>query len=214
MEEFIGYAGEVIRYRVNKTYQKSLFGKMFWTYPRCMQLYEYFFQLGGILGGKYGSKKNEFFAPLYALSSSNENFDRVCTIGAQDILQNIIKSHTFFDYVNVKEFGCEVSDIPNAFAKNAVKKINKETVLDNCPKYLLEGMSLAIIHPDQFRRLFEETHKQPDKALLESARKGGMDVSGMEDVMTYEEAEKEESEAFMSFLKQCAPSSYVSLSSV
>ncbi|MCH8274821.1 MAG: hypothetical protein IH851_08525 [Armatimonadetes bacterium] len=74
-----------------------------------------------------------------------------------------------------------------------------------------EGAILGAMHPERAHRLYERMHAPRDQAAWDRARAAGLDIPEKQDIMTYEECEEGENEAFMAYCDQCAPSLYAVL---
>lgn len=211
-----GFAADMAKYRVQQEWQKPLLGKPFVKYGQCLFMASYFFQLGGILGGKYRGKLDEFGWAFLGLRGEAGAVGRFYGEVAKVMLPRVTKCLTILECVagaHSEKLGFN-GDVSEFFLQYGMQKVKPETAMQMCWNYAQEGSALGAIHPGEFRRLFEETNKKRDEESWQFAHSAGLDIPEKQDIMSYDEVEQGEVESFLEYCRQCAPSLYVSLSSV
>ncbi|MDO8586141.1 MAG: hypothetical protein Q7T82_03795 [Armatimonadota bacterium] len=214
MENTPGFVVAMAQYRVQQAWQKPLLRKPFLKYGQCLVMANYFFQLGGVLGSKYRNKLDEFGWAFLGLRGEAGAMGRFCGEVAEGMLPRVTECLAIYDYVSgtQSEMLHFKGDRWELLLQHGMQKIKPETAMQMCWNYARDGSALGAIHPDHFRRLFEETNKKADEESWQSARAMGVDIPEQQDVITYDEVEQGESESFLDYLRQYAPHLYASLS--
>ena len=211
-----GYAWDLAEYRVRQEWHKPLLGKPFVRYGQCLSMAAYFFQMGGVLGGRYRDKLDEFGWAFLGWHGEAGAMSRYFGKVAKPMLPKVAKCSAILDYITWtqgEKLGFE-GDVSDLLLEYGMRKVKPETAIQMCWNYAEAGTVLGATEPSEFRRLFEETNKKVDEGSWQFARASGLDIPEQQDVMTYDEVEQEEAESFLDYCQQYAPSLYVPLSSV
>lgn len=216
MENIPGFAFAMAEYRVQQERQKPFLGKPFVRYGQCLFMASYFFQLGGILGGRFRDRLDDFGWAFLGMRGEAGAMGRFYGEVAKVMLPQLAECLTISDYVSrtQSELLHFKGDRSELLVQQGMQKIKLDSAAHMCYNYAQGGSVLGALQPDHFKQLFEETHKKADEESWQRFRAAGLDIPEQQDVMTYDEVEQEENESFMAYCQQCAPSLYVSLSSV
>lgn len=215
MANFLGYAGLSAKYRVEQESQKRLLGKPFVKYGQCLAMFGYFFQLGGILGARYRDRLDEFGFAFTGLQGEPGSVNRYYADVAESIIAQVTECPSILDYIaksECKKMNCN-ADLSELFLHHGMKKVRLESTIADCWYNAMYGAAFGAICPDDFRQLFERTHRKRDDESWRFARAAGLDIPERQDVMSYDEIEQEESEAFLNYCQQVTPAVYDSISS-
>lgn len=216
MSDHYGFAAELAAYRVQQEWQKPLLGKPFLRYGQCLFMASYFFQVGGILAARYRDRLDQFAAAFLGLHGEEGAVARFYSAVAADMLPRVTPCSTILDYVTgTQSDRLHIKGAPTGLLLQCgMQKVKPDSATDMCWNYAQDGSVLGAIHPEHFRRLFEETNKKRDDESWQSARAIGVDIPERQDVITYDEVEHGETESFMDYVRQSAPQLYASLSGV
>jgi hypothetical protein len=84
-------------------------------------------------------------------------------------------------------------------------KLSPDTALKLALQYADYGAALGALHPHIIKKMFEETYTKVAKEKWEDAYAHGLDIPSEQDIMSYDEVEKEENEMFMDYCRGCFP---------
>lgn len=207
MEKISGYARLLARTRVEQQLNKPFIGKPYLKYGQCNLLWNYFFQLGGILGAKHSDKLDAFGAAFLGIQGKpgavKAWFDKVAN---EFVVRLVSDSMTFADYVGAEFIGRigYTGDAYSFFFKHGMEKVKPKTAEELAWQYAEQGAALGAFHPHVLREMFQRTYAAVPQEIWERASAGGL-VPPEQDVMTYEEVEEGEDEVFMAYCRQCCP---------
>jgi len=208
MENISGYSRLLTRTRVKQETRKPLFGKPYLTYGQCYVLWGYFFQLGGILGAKHSAKLDAFGHAFLGARGPNGAVEKFFTEVASSLLKKSPSAlTTFSDYVG-SEFIGRVGYSGNGqdyFLEHGMEKVTPDTAAELSWQYSEQGAALGAIHPQTFRKMFEQSHKAAPKDKWQKARAAGLDIPEEQDIMNYDETVEGENVAFMEYCRECCP---------
>lgn len=213
MEEFLCYVMAVAGARARQEATKSLFGKATLKYGQCYGMAAYFMQLGSVLGAKHRHNLDAFGHAFLGVAGPPGTVEQSFTSHAPDVAGSVVEGMTFLDYLSADQ----VRRLPykgdphQLFLDLGPKKVDLDAALTMLYEYALQGAILGATHPELARRMFERTHAPADQGEWDHARAAGLDIPEKQDIMTYEECEEGENEAFMAYCQQRAPSLYAEL---
>ncbi len=214
MEKVRGYARILARARVQQEASKPWFGKPYLKYGQCYGLWSYFFQLGGILGARHSSNLDAFGPAFLGAYGPPGAVSKFFTEVAKRLIADSVKdTMKFQDYVSL-EFTKQVGytgDARTYFTQHGMETLPAETAEELAWQYSESGGALGAIHPQVVRQMFFQTHTPVSKEKWQQARAAGLDIPPEQDVMSFEETEKGENEAFMLYCRECCPEFYVVL---
>lgn len=215
MEKLSGFARIVSRARVNQEQNKPFIGKPYLKCGQCLGIWAYFFQLGGILGTTHHLNLDAFGRAFLGATGAPGAVERYFTSLANDLMwHSISDSITFSDFVN-REYRRRigfVGDPARFFVECGMDKISPEGAADLAWQYANDGAALGSICPDILADMFERSHAVVPKEQWDFARAAGLDIPSEQVLMSYEEIEEGENEAFMAYCEQCCPDLYAILS--
>jgi len=215
MEKIAGYARVLARIRVAQEANKPMLGKPYMKFGQCCHVWSYFFQLGGILGAKHSANLDAFGTAFLGAHGPSGAVKTYFTKAVKSFISNTLTdSMRFFDYVGTEFIGrVEYSgDYLTYFMEHGMDKIPPDTAEELAWQYSDQGAALGAIHPHIIKEMFDRTHAEVSKEEWEAMRSAGLDIPPEQDIMTYEEIEEGENEAFMEYCQQFCPELYTILS--
>jgi hypothetical protein len=205
----------ISRKRVNQELNNPLLGKPYLKFGQCLGVWAYFFQLGGILGAKYGSSLDAFGHAFLGATGKPGAVERFFTAVANNLAQHSISdSITFNDYVS-REFRRRLGYIGTPtefFMERGMDKLPPETAEELAWQYADQGAALGATYPEILREIFERSHAVVPTEQWALARAAGLNIPAEQTLMSYEETEEGENEVFMAYCKECCPELHVVLS--
>ena len=217
MEKLSGYARIISRARVNQEQNKPFIGKPYLKCGQCLGMWAYFFQLGGILGAKHHLNLDAFGHAFLGATGPPGAVERYFSALANDLMwHSISESTTFDDHVN-RDYRRRVGfvgDQTRFFLECGMNKISLEAAADLAWQYANDGAALGSICPDILMDIFERSHAVVPKEQWDLAHAAGLNIPSEQVVMSYDEIEQGEDEAFMSYCQQCCPDLYAVLNNL
>jgi hypothetical protein len=208
MEKISGYARVIARAKVQQETTKPFFGKPYLKYGQCYGMWSYFFQLGGILGGRHSANLDAFGPAFLGAHGPPGAVRQVFTEVAKRLVADSVRdSMKFQDYVSL-EFTRRVGysgDARTYFAEHGMEKLPPSTAEELAWQYSESGAALGAIYPQVVRQMFIQTHAPVPKDKWQQMRAAGLNLPPEQDAMSYEETEKGENEAFMLYCRECCP---------
>jgi hypothetical protein len=213
MEKFPCYAVAVAAVRAREWATRSFFGRSRLLYGQCYTLAGYFLQQGAILGARHRDKLDAFGRAFLAIAGPPGTAQREFRDHAPEPAATVQEGMAFHDYVNADQVRRlpYKGDPDRLFLELGPKRVDLHAAMLMLGEYALQGAILGATHPELVRRMFECTHAPRDPAQWARARAHGLDIPEKQDIMTYEECEREEDEAFMAYCQRCAPELYAEL---
>jgi hypothetical protein len=208
MEKVYGYARVVGRYRIEQEVNKPIFGKPYLTYGQCRAIFGYFLQLGGILGAKYVANLDAFGKAFLGLSGPPGGIKRMFTDLAMEIVKaHIIESKGFMDLVddNIMKRLDYHGNVESFFIKHIKDKYYPENAETITKQFSTYGAALGAIYPDIIKKMYAKTHSEVAKEEWSKFYVAGLNISPKQGLMSYEETEKLENDAFMDYCRDCCP---------
>jgi hypothetical protein len=215
MQDISGYVRVLAGVRVEQQVNKPLLGKPYLKYGQCYGLWSYFFQLGGILGVKHSANLDAFGHAFLGARGPSGAVKDFFTEVAKDLVSDSVRdSMTFADFVGAEFIGRigYTGDAHSFFCEQGMKKLPPNTAQELAWQYSQQGAALGAIYPHIIRKMFEQTHTPVPKEDWERAHAVGLNIPPEQDVMSYEETEEGEEEAFMDYCRECCPDLYSILS--
>ena len=216
MDQISGYSRVLARVRVKQVVNKPLLGKPHLKYGQCHALWGYFFQLGGILGAKYARHLDAFGNAFLSARGKPGAVKDFFTADADRILAEFpIDSMTFADYVGAEFIGRVdyTEDAATYLVQHGKDKISPDTAEELAWQYSQHAAALGATHPDTIRDMFARTHVIVPKDRWQDARSAGLDIPEQQDLMSYDETEEGEDQAFMEYCRTCCPTLHTILRS-
>jgi hypothetical protein len=200
VEKLTGYARVISRVRTNQAQTKPFVGKPYLQCGQCLAIWSYFFQLGGILGAKHRLHLDTFGHAFLGATGPPGAVERYFVGLVNDLLwHSISDSTTFGDHVE-REYRRRVGFVGNParfFLEHGKEKISPEAAADLAWQFANDGAALGSIRPDMLTDLFERSHASVSMEVWDQARAAGLNIPSEQSVMSYEEMEEGEDEAFM-----------------
>jgi len=200
----------------DKEQHKPLFGKPFLRYGQCLSLFSYFFQLGGVLGTKFRDKPDDFVWAFLGIKGEAGAAVRWWRDVVDSLLVHMRQSEQIIDYVVSCE--CEreklhiTGGLPELLLTHGMNKTKLAKAGANCWGYAVDGSAYGALCPNDFRRLWDASHRKRDEELWKRARNAGLDIPAQQDAVTYAECEAGEVESFLAYCQDYAPALHASLS--
>lgn len=214
MEQIGGYARTLARARVRQEASKPFLGKLYLKYGQCSAIWGYFFQLGCILGGRHSANLDAFGHAFLGAHGPPGAVKHFFTEVANELVADSVKdSMTFQDYVGldfIRRVGY-TGDAVTYFVQHGADKLPPSTAEELAWQYSESGAALGAIYPQVVRQMFIHTHAPVPKEKWQRMRAAGLNIPPEQDVMSFEETEQGENEAFMVYCRECCPNLYVVL---
>jgi hypothetical protein len=208
MEKITGYVRLLAHIRVKQQVRKALIGKPHLRMGQAHALFSYFFQLGGILGAKHSRNLDAFgltFLGAHGPANAVHKFFTSVYERILDDTQNFEIS--FGDYIGAvlsKKMGHE-GDPSTFLIQHLGDKVWPHTVEQASYQHATEGAAIGALHADIVKRMFDLTYSEVPKDKWQKAVASGLDIPPEQDVVSYDEMEVEENEAFMEYCREyCA----------
>jgi hypothetical protein len=213
MEQISGYARILVRARAQQEATKPIFGKPTLKYGQCYVMSGYFMQLGAVLAAKYRNKLAAFGHAFLGATGDPDAMQRFVDLAASDVLALVSKGMTFSGYVIAEQINRlnYQGDSARFLFEMGMKKLDLVTGTSMLWQFAEQGAILGAAHPEIAHALFEQTHAPRDQTEWDRARIAGLDIPEEQDSITWEDVEEGESERFMDYCQQCAPSLHVVL---
>jgi hypothetical protein len=157
MEQISGYARVMSRARVEQQQNKPFFGKPYLKLGQCFPLWDYSFQLGGILGAKHSTNLDAFGTAFLGLSGKTGSVMNYFTEAANGIIKDYtIDSMGFLDYVGAEFLGRlgQSSDVLRFISEHGMEKLPAEDAEKIAWQYSAQGAALGAILPQVMREMF------------------------------------------------------------
>jgi hypothetical protein len=201
--------------RVGQQTTKRFLRGPFLRYGQCYCLWPYFFQLGGILAGKHSAHLDAFGTAFLGARGESGAVERFLVKVADHLLAHSVTDEmTFQDYIGTafrRRVGY-TGDTPSFLLEHGMDKMQPATAVVQAWEYAVNGASLGAIYPQIVQEMFERTHVVNASKDWDWARAAGLDIPPEQDIMTYDEVEQGEDQAFMAYCGECCPSLYSILS--
>lgn len=213
MEKISGYARVLAKARVQQQASKPFFGKPNLKYGQCYGLWGYFFQLGGILGGRHSANLDAFGPAFLGAHGPAGAVKHFFTEVANRIVGEFVETMKFQDYIWL-EFARRVGyagDFPTYFAEHGMEKLPSNTAEELAWQYSESGAALGAIYPQVVRQMFIQTHAAIPNDKWQQMRAAGLNLPVEQDAMSFEETENGENQAFMLYCRECCPDLFVVL---
>lgn len=215
MENISGYARVLVRMRVEQQVNKPFIGKPYLKYGQCWGLWGYFFQLSGILGAKHSDNLDAFGHAFLGAQGPSGAVKKFFTEVAKSLVADSVSdSMTFSDFVGAEFIGRVgyAGDAHSYFSEHGMEKVRPNTAEELVWQYSEQGAALGTIYPNIIKKMFDQTHAAVPKENWERAHAAGLNIPPEQDMMSYEETEEGENEAFMNYCRECCPNLYSILS--
>ena len=98
------------------------------------------------------------------------------------------------------------------FAEHGLDKVAPSTTEELSWQYSRSGAALGAIYPQIVRSMFLQTYAPVPNDEWQKWHASGLNIPAKQDVMSYEETEEGENEAFMLYCQECRPDLYAALS--
>ena len=211
MEKISGYARVIARARVQQEASKPFFGKPYLKYGQCWGLWSYFFQLEGILGGRHSANLDAFGPAFLGMLGPPGAVNQFFTEVAKRLVAESVKdSMKFQDYVSL-EFTRRVGytgDTRTYFVEHGMEKLPSSTAEELAWQYSESGAALGAIYPQVVRQMFIRAHAPVPNEKWQQMRAAGLNLPPQQDVMSFQETEQAENEAFILYCRECCPDLY------
>lgn len=213
MEKISGYARILARARVQQEANKPFFGKPYLKYGQCHGLWSYFFQLGAILAGRHASHLDAFGPAFLGAHGPPGAVEHFFTEVGKRLMGDIAGTMRFQDYVTL-EFTRRVKYAGDArmyFVQHGMETLPASTAEELAWQYSESGAALGAIYPQVVRQMFTQTHAPVPKEKWQEMRAAGLNLPGEQALMSFEETELGENQAFMLYCRECCPELYMVL---
>lgn len=209
------YARFLVKVRLQQEQTKPFLGKAYVKYGQCYVMAAYFTQLGAVLANKHRAHVETFCDAFLGMTGEPGKAQEFLEKAASEDVIPLVDEDgmTFAEFVDLAERVRTKFDAPaeTFLFASGLKKMEPDNATVMLWEYCLQGAALGLFHVDVARDMFDRSNQRRPQEEWDQARAAGLDIPAEQTVLTYDEVEHCEDEAFMSYCRECRPEVYPAL---
>jgi hypothetical protein len=195
---------------VSKAVKRRLLGKSETTLFMMFNVGAFLFQTGAILANYFRNSQNEFFTAYAAVSGQAEDaIPYILDVSGKKVVPYLETATSIADLLVVAERATRITDAAGGadtfLMRRGGEKISWAAAYQFAMEWSLNGAGIGVLEPAAFRRLYDATHSTVDPNAWKSAHDAGLDIPPVQDVIPFDEQERNDVAYFREYCAEFYP---------